>query len=169
MPIIRGEARVRTMPNERRQALVAQLGRELAGTPTEDPPVIFEIPLAGLEKFDVLVLWPRWHEVDADTRTALILEASGNRRDEIAQALGVTYDEAMEQQLLPYAVVPMIRQGEVDQAELRALMLAVGGIALPNGRVDLRFPTPGMAETAHRYLCQRLPQGYWSIVQHVGP
>ena len=89
----------------------------------------------------------------------------GSRRGGVAQALGVTYAEAMEQQLLPYAVVPMVRRGEFDPATVRQAMLDEGGVSLPGDKVDLRFPSMSMAEAAHRRLCQKLPQGYWSIVQ----
>jgi hypothetical protein len=75
----------------------------------------------------------------------------------------------MEQHLLPYAVVPLVRRGEGDLGEVRRFVLEEGGIALPSGRVDLRFPTMAMAEEVHRRLCKKLPDGYWSIVQMAAP
>ena len=56
----------------------------------------------------------------------------------------------------------MIREGEFDPSKVRNAMLEEGGIALPSEKVDLRFPTMSMAETAHRHLCEKLPRGYWS-------
>ena len=41
----------------------------------------------------------------AEDRTRLILDAYGDDQEKIAQALGVTYEEAIEQQLLPYTIV----------------------------------------------------------------
>jgi hypothetical protein len=98
----------------------------------------------------------------------VILDAYGDRRNQIAMAMGVTYHEAIKQQVLPYAVVPMNRRGEADPAELRRAMLEEGGIALEGGKVELRFPTLAMAETAHQHLVDLLPGGYWSILEGVG-
>ncbi len=143
------------------------MANELAGRHAEKGPVVFEIPLNDSDRIDVLVVWHEFPEIRSEDRTSLILEAYQNRPDNIADALGVTYDEAMDQHLLPYAVVPMTRRGEGDKQQERKAMLQEGGIALPQGKVDLRFPTMAMAETARRHLCDRLPQGYWSISQSV--
>ena len=98
----------------------------------------------------------------------MILAAYKGSKVQIAQALGVTYQEAIEQQVLPYAVVPMIRRGELNDEDVKKAMLAEGGFALENGKVDLRFPTMPLAEQAHKRLTDALPKGYWSIVQTVG-
>ena len=47
-------------------------------------------------------------------------------------------------------------------------MLAEGGIEGAAGKVELRFPTMAMAQAAHQRLCDKLPRGYWSIVQNAG-
>jgi hypothetical protein len=39
---------------------------------------------------------------------------------------------------------------------------------LSNGKVELRFPTMAMAEEAHQRLSERLPGGYWSILETIG-
>jgi hypothetical protein len=100
----------------------------------------------------------------------MILEAykTVDAKAQIAQALGVTYQEAIEQQALPYAVVPMIRRGEINEEEVKKAMIGEGGFALANGKVDLRFPTMLLAEQAHKRLADAMPKGYWSIVQTVG-
>jgi hypothetical protein len=153
---------------ERRQALLEQLSSELTENTKPNGPVVFEIPVGPGERIDVLVVWAEWEGLRSEDRTDLILEAYNGQRDRIAQALGVTYEEAKEQQLLPYAVLPMIRRGEPDQ-DVRKAMLEEGGIALPGERVELRFPTMSMAEAAHRNLCNKLPRGYWSIAQTAAP
>jgi hypothetical protein len=169
MPVIRGQALVSVITAEQRQNVAEQLAKELAGEPTQGGPVIFEIPLEQQDRIDVLVVWEAWKPFSSTDRSNMILAAyKKDPKVQIAQALGVTYSEAVEQQVLPYAVVPMIRRGELDEEEVKKAMLVEGGFALENGKVDLRFPTMPLAEQAHQRLTDALPKGYWSIVQTVG-
>lgn len=168
MPVIRGEAVVTVITAEQRKDVVDQLAKELSGETTPNGPVIFEIPFEPPDKFDVLVVWDAWGPFISEDRSNIILGAYKERKPKIAQALGVTYQEAIEQQVLPYAVIPMVRPGEIDLEELKRAMIAEGGLALANGKVDLRFPTMALAEQAHRRISDKLPKGYWSIVQTVG-
>jgi hypothetical protein len=131
--------------------------------------VIFEIPLEQQDRMDVLVVWDAWTDLRSEDRSSIILDAYQDQQQAIAQALGVTYQEAIEQQVLPYAVLPMTRDGEIDPEAMKKAMLAEGGFLLDNGKIDLRFPTMAMAQVAHQRLCDRLPKGYWSIVQVVSP
>ena len=167
MPVIRGPSSVTALSPDRRSALLEQLRNEIASGGTAGGPVIFEIPLEQSDKMDVLVVWPAFEALRSEDCTTLIMDAFADKADKIAQALGVTYQEALDQQLLPYAVQPMSRSGEADPAKLREAMVNEGGIGLPGGKVDLRFPTAAMAKEAHHRLCERLPNGYWSIVYEV--
>jgi hypothetical protein len=167
MPVIRGQSRATALTADHRNALLERLKSELAGKATPDGPLIFEIPLEYSDSIDILVVWQAFEGIRSEDRSGLILEAYNEQQGRIAQALGVTYEEAMEQQLLPYAVVPMVRPGDGDPAELREAMLAEGGIRRPGERVDLRFPTMAMAQAAQQRLCERLPGGYWSISQTI--
>ena len=169
MPVIRLAPAVTTFRPEQRQALLGQLSKELEGVATEKGPVVFEIPLDQAGGFDVLVVWEAWKGVPSEVRSEVILEAYRDKKDKIYQALGVTYEEAADQQLLPYAVLPMTRRGEVDPETLRTAMLKEGGFALEGGKVELRFPTRTMAQEAHRRLCDELPKGYWSMVESSDP
>jgi hypothetical protein len=168
MPVIRGQAQVSVITAEQRQKVVEQLVKELGGEQTQGGPVIFEIPFEQRDRIDVVVVWDAWKPFSSTDRSNIILEAYRGSKAQIAQALGVTYQEAIEQQVLPYAVVPMIRRGEINEEDVKKAMLAEGGFALENGKVDLRFPTMPLAEQAHRRLADVLPKGYWSIVQTVG-
>jgi hypothetical protein len=168
MPVIRGQPTASILPPERRRALLQQLVNELVDRPEPNGPVVFEIPLEQTDKMDVLVVWQAFEGLRSEDRTGLILDAYEDKKDRVSQALGVTYQEAMDQQLLPYAVIPMTRPGEIDDAELRKAMLAEGGLLLSDRKVDLLFPVMAMAEAAHKRLCDRLPRGYWSIAQTVG-
>lgn len=165
MPVIRGLSPASTLSSERRDELLRQLEQELAGQRVADGPLIFEIPLEQSSKIDVIVVWQKFAPLLSEDRTNLILAAYADTQANISLALGVTRDEALDQQVLPYAVVPMSRAGEANDDELRNAMLDEGGIAISPRTVELRFPTMAMAETAHRRLCDRMPHGYWSIVQ----
>jgi hypothetical protein len=168
MPVIRGEPAAKAITHAQRKNLVNQLKNELSGQLSQNGPVIFEIPLEQSDKIDVLVVWDAWEPFRSEDRSSVILEAYKEQKRNIAQALGVTYREALEQQVLPYAVIPMVRRGEVNAEELKKAMIAEGGFSLEGGKFDLRFPTMALAEQAHRRLSDKLPKGYWSIVQTVG-
>jgi len=171
MPVIRQTATGLVLKSEDRAALTAQLAEELAGNATEDGPVIFEIPVSEGKKIDVVVVWEKWKEkaVPSQTRSDIILAANGKKQNKIAQPLGVTYREAMEQNLLPDAVVPMTRKNEVPTEQLKHVMKQHGGFVLEEDKVDLRFPTLEMAQDAHAKLVDELPKAYWSIVHSIGP
>lgn len=168
MPVIRSQDQASIITPEKRRELIKQLKSELEGKSAPGGPVIFEIPLPDQNRIDVLVIWSSWKPINSTDRSNMIVEAYKNSKIKIAQALGATYAEAIEQNLLPYSVLPMVRQGEASEKELRNAMLAQGGIALENGKVDLRFPTMFLAEQAHRHLADSLPKGYWSIAHTVG-
>src|SRR5438270_151471 len=119
MPVIRPTVTAKVFKDEQRRALIEQLARERAGEPTAKGPVIFEIPLEATDKIDVLVLWEAWKDVPSETRSDIILEAYKEVQGKVSQALGVTYQEAIEQHVLPYAVTPMMRQGDVEPATLK--------------------------------------------------
>jgi len=168
MPVIRGEPTTNILSPELRESLLRKLASEHAGPGTADGPLIFEIPLGRSDKIDVLVVWKEFEDLRSEDRTELILDAYNEQKDKISLAMGVTYQEAIGQQLLPYTVIPMTRRGGgVDPAELRKAMLDEGGIPLSDEKVDLRFPTMAMAEAAHRRLIERLPGVYWSIIEGV--
>jgi hypothetical protein len=159
MPIIRDEP-IR-LPLKRHEQLLDEL-RKAMTSPSSGEPVVFEIPFTGT-LYDVMVVWNLWEGVQADERTDIIAAAYRDcgRRVEIAQAMGVTYNEAMADHLLPYQVQP---QAEPEDAEVQQAMLAEGAIPLGKGKCDLRFPNMRMAEAAHRRLVQKMPKGYWAIV-----
>jgi hypothetical protein len=165
MPVIRGQAKVNVLPAERRAELEERLRQELAGGGGPGGPVIFEIPLDRSSKRDVVVVWDAFESVASEDRSSMITEAYADEQATISLALGVTYEEALEQQVLPYAVVPKAQTGDVDPDELRRAMLGQGGFISRQGRVDLRFPTMAMAEQACGHLSDKLHGVYWSIVQ----
>jgi hypothetical protein len=165
MPVIRGEATYAKLTDERRAPLLKRLKDELNGMTSAGGPVVFEIPLEQWDRKDVLVVWSEFELVSPGDRTNVILEAYADRHANISQAIGLTYQEAIEQDWLPFAVQPMARAGDADQAEIRKAIMEEGGIQLAGGRVDLRFPTMSMAQAAYERLCRRIPHGYWSVAR----
>lgn len=164
MPVIRGQANVNVLPTDRRAELVQQLKQELEGKGTNNGPVIYLIPLDRSNRFDIVVVWDAFVSIAAEDRSRIIEEAYGGEEAAISLALGVTYDEAVEQQVLPYAVVPKAVRDDVDPVELWHVMREHGGFTTRQG-VDLRFPTMAMAEETRQRLCDRLPTVRWAIVQ----
>jgi hypothetical protein len=185
MPVIKMDTTTTTTPHPPalRASLLTKMKDEFKNS-TEHGPVIFEIPL-GTECFDVLVVWEEWADWSSEERTALILDAyEEEKREQIAQALGVTYLEALQQQLLPYTIVSTLERNPKmaslvcgnDENEVKKLMAKIhdsksasGGIHLPDGKVELRFPTRAMVDNVlARLKSQDLEnQFYWSVIVEV--
>ncbi len=185
MPVIRVDDKI-ALPASVHDSLLERLKNEVEGQSTENGPVIFEIPLEryegeGHEIIDVLVVWEEWRGVLSEYRSNLILEAYGDEREKIAQPLGVTYEEVVQQQLLPYTIVSMFEedkkflslvcQSPTEKADkilsdVREAKRSIGGIVLPNGKLELRFPTWAMAESVCNALLgnEKYRDLYWRIL-----
>ena len=178
MPVVRigTTTPTRLLNTETRASLLGTLKSEIA-SPSPDGPVIFEIPM-GSEFLDILVVWKEWLGVRSEDRSALIFEAYSDKQRAISQALGVTYDEAMRQQLLPYSIVSLIEENETtalsvcqgDHREIAKRLDRIrnvkhnnGGIVLPDGSVELRFPDRAMAISALQDLLRESHELYWTI------
>ncbi len=160
----------------RRKSLLESLKMERQHPSPSGEPMIFEIPVEEPDRIEALVVWQEWEDVPSVERTNVILEAYEDQRDRLAQAVGVTYEEAMQQQLLPYSVVSaldrpkllrLMRPGLEEQRkyreEIHNAMLQEGGIRRVGDKVELRFPTNEMAEQARMRLVERFRDGYWSV------
>jgi hypothetical protein len=163
MPVIRGQSNVTKLPEERRSALLARLVAEREGRGEEGGPVLFEIPLEQSDRIDVVVAWEEWEGVRSEDRTWIITEAYKDRAEVLALALGVTFDEAVAQGVLPFRLRLARGPEAVPEADLRRAELAVGGLATPAGEIQVRLPTRSMAEAAAQELMQRLPGSLWMV------
>jgi hypothetical protein len=164
MPVIRGRSHEPKLAQDRKKSLLDRLVAEREGKPNAGGPVIFEIPLEQPDKLDVMVVWDEWAQIRSEDRTQLIREAYHDKEDSLALALGVTYQEAIEQGVLPYRV--RLRFGpppEFTEEGVRAARLSVGGFVEPEGGVELRFPTQTTAEEAVEQLKERLPGSQWVV------
>ncbi len=181
MPVFRVPA-TRVSP-ALRQSLLERLKRERQEPSPSGEPLIFEMPVEEPDRIDVLVVWHEWENVPSLERTNIILDAYEDKGDKLAQAVGVTYEEAMEQQLLPYAIVsrfevnpkflslvfPNPSEAEERLATIRKAMLELGGTQRTGEKVDLRFPTREMADQALSTLLARHPADNWLIQYIAGP
>jgi hypothetical protein len=161
MPVIRGTPPPTITP-EKRAELERRLGDEIDGKTAAGGPLIFEIPLGRTGNIDVMVVWDDWEGVRSEDRSDIILEVYKQRaRDEkVMQALGVTHEEALGENLLPYEVYASVNGS--DDAVVQAKLVR-GGIQKPRGNVVLRFPTTAMAEANVAELNQALPSHAWAI------
>jgi len=183
MPVIRIDTTATpTLTPEKRASLLVKLKNEF-DQDTEHGPVIFQIPL-GTDCMDVLVVWEDqdWVKLTSEERSRLILDAyDDDKREQIAQASGVTYDEAMQQQLLPYTIVSTFEKeptfasrafgnnkNEIEKlmAKIRDAKRANGGMVLPDGKIELRFPTRAMLDNVFTKLreADKEHDFYWSVV-----
>lgn len=169
MPVIRGSPTTGAVTPRRRKELLDQLTRELAGDSSDSGPVIFEIPLEQSDKFDIMVVWDAWDSLRSEDRTSIIVAAYQGQEETIAQALGVTRQEAIEQKLLPYKVVPMSLGIVVRGDELTRAIHAEGGLAFKGKRLELRLPTMGLAVAARGRLSKQFAKRLsWHIDQDAG-
>ena len=127
MPVIRGRLNETKLPEDRRKSLVDRLVAERRGKAGPAGPVIFEIPLPQPDSLDVVVVWDEWKQIRSEDRTQLIKEAYHDKSDNVALALGVTYQEAIEQGVLPYRVrLRFGPQPNFTEDELRSRYLSLG-------------------------------------------
>jgi hypothetical protein len=183
MPVIKVQpaTEVSTLSPDVRESLLTELRNEIQGPGTMDGPIVFEIS-ESQDMISVIVVWKRWKEVArSEDRSDIILDACKDNPQRIAQALGVTYDEALQEQLLPYAVVSQFEHDKFrflvcnkDRAKANDLLDDIreakrkqGGFLRPNGNVDLRFPTRAMAEQAEMALVQSHRDLNWRIVTDI--
>ena len=164
MPVIRGRLIGTKLPDERKTTLLTRLIAEREGKPAPGGPVIFEIPLDQADKLDVMVVWDEWEGIRSEDRTQIIKEVYQDKADDLALALGVTREEAIEQGVLPYRVrLRFGPQPEFTEEAFRSARVAVGGFDGPQGAVELRFPTRTTAEEAVEQLKNRLPGSQWVV------
>lgn len=161
---------------DRRKSLFDKLSKERRHPSPSGEPMIFEIPVEDPDTIEVLVVWQEWEDIPSAERTKVILEVYEDRREKLAQAVGVTYEDAMQQQLLPYSIESALdrskflrlmrlnpEQEQKFRDDIYNAMLQEGGARRGGDKVELRFPTKKMAEQARDRLFERFRDGYWSI------
>ena len=161
-----------TLEAKKRDKLVADLANELADRPSTRPPkqpVIFEEEVPRTDTYHVMVVWEGWRAVPTKERGSIILDAYEKSKPDVAPkitvTLGVTLDEALSMDLLPYQVSE-VRRGKNDPSykQLRAAMAEEGAFETFAGP-RLYYPTLEAAEEARERLLKRVPGSQWNILQ----
>jgi hypothetical protein len=156
-----------------RSEFIKVLAKELtveSSTPRQ--PFIFEQEIPETDTFHVIVFWERWTDVPPEERSSIILDAYEQADPATAPnvtiAMGVTMDEAIRMNLLPFRVESAIRNANsgVNVGKLKKTMLEQGAVERSGG-LELRFPTRQLAEEALERLCNKAPEGNWTIAETV--
>ena len=164
MPVIREQFERHLLSDEKRDSLRRRLSEELGSTPaTGDGPVLFEIPIDGTEHFDAIAVWDAWEGVHAKDRTAIILDAYRAVGRVPSLAMGVTFEEAKDQGLLPYRVRLLHVQPYDQKPADEEIFRHVGGFRQSNGEFLFRYPTEKMAFQAVQELQRAFPGTTWSV------
>lgn len=159
-----------------RNRLVGELACEIRGDADIKSPEraqVFEQAIPQTNTSHVVVVWNKWSNIPSQERGAVILDAYKQADPEthtkITIALGVTLEEALDLDLLPYQVMTMRKESDsVTYEQLEAAMLQEGAARTPFG-VHMYFPTQHHAEEAVRRLNARCPGPFWAITQTVTP
>ncbi len=151
--------------------LVASLVDELkAGT--KNQPAFIERFMRATDSREIYVIWDGWADVPEVERGDIALEAYRRYDEEsssnIAFAIGLTAQEALETGLLPFLVRPSASRGhqetafiDVEQAKKRELANTILGAR----GSELRYPTAEAAEQAIERLQHDLPNSRWIITE----
>jgi hypothetical protein len=156
--------------------LTGQLADELKNNRESGQPLIVEqeFPTGCMS---VTVFWDKWDHLALQDRTAVILRAYERAegrayRDRIALASGLTVPEAHAAGMLPFQIIPALRDTDpLTPEQCRQAMIDEGASTLlcPD-KPQLRFATEEEAEACKRRLAKRLPNSepVWVINQDIG-
>jgi len=149
-------------------SFVQRLYAALSAGASKGQPLVFENRIGTSGALNVTVLWQAWSELGHQARSDIIVEAYRKMGVErLAIALGLTFEEAVSSGLLPYSIVPLVRESDpVSPDSIRAALLQEGAIETSSG-LFLRFADSGRAQESYRRLIQSVPGPYWSIVQEL--
>lgn len=164
-------------PSQRKPAsmeLVAALVGELREPREIGQPIILERHMELADAVQIYVVWDRFADVPDNQRAATILQAyeqvmGKEFRNRITLATGVTVPEAGDLELLPFEVIPALRNGNAGVVDkYHQVMLTEGASILRNpDRPELRFETLDDGTAAIERLENRLPNSRWIVVQAV--
>jgi hypothetical protein len=157
--------------------LVTALVHELRESGESGQPVIHEHHFPRTGKMRVTALWDRWENVPHEERAEIIRRAyteveGAESLEKLALLVGLTFPEAYEAGMLPYQVVPLLREKDPVSLEdcLKAMEEEGASRLFPGGRPELRSATKEEAEAIRKRLIKRLPgsEAVWAVLQEVG-
>lgn len=154
--------------------LVQELANELTKGSSKGEPLIIERPVGTKGAVHVFVVWRKWPRVPNADRGAVILaaykQAIPKMVSRIAVTMGVTFEVAMEMNLLPFAVQPRKdMHALLGKHDFHQHMLAEGAFFSQHNEIELRFPTEEMAESARKRIAKRTNtlSSDWAVVRSV--
>ncbi len=161
--MLRKKRGIEGQPTPRLSNLAERLANELKSNRECSQPMIEEQDFPN-GRLHVTVIGDDWDRLPLEERTVVILRAyelaeGRDYRSRIFLASGLTVPEAHAAGMLPYQIIPALRNGDpVTPEQCRQAMLDEGASSLVNPSVlQLRFATQGEAEACVRRLIQRLP------------
>lgn len=152
-----------------------KLAAELKSGRDFGQPMVYEQEYAT-GKLRVIVIWDEWADAPLEERSAIILRAyelaeGPDYAERIALASGLTVPEAAAAGMLPFQIIPGLRQTDpVTFEQVREAMLAEGASTLGGTQtLQLRFATEEEAEACRQRLARRLPgsEPIWIINREI--
>ena len=143
--------------------LAEKLAEELKSDRDYGQPLVYEQEYST-KRTRVTVMWDKWADVPLEDRSAVILRAyelaeGKPAREKIALASGLTVPEATAAGLLPYQVIPALRESDTIKPEdVKQAMIEQGASQLSDeDGLQLRFATREEADACRKRLAEALP------------
>jgi len=156
-----------------RAELVDTLAAELKNTQTipSRQPLILEQELRQTKSIHVLVFWDRWGAIPREQRGSIIMDAYEKVEPDVINrilvAMGLTFEEAIEMNFLPYQIQTTIsKEDPINPDDLKRALIEEGAVQTTRG-LQLRLPTEPMAHAAYERLAKKFPGPYFAIAKTV--
>ena len=149
-------------------SLVGGLYEAMRAGAAKGQPLVFVNRIGTSGALNVTVVWQAWSDLGHQARSDIIMDAYRRMgAEKIPIALGVTFEEAISSGLLPFSIVPLVRESDpISPDRIRTALLQEGAVETSGGLL-LRFADSRQAQEAYRRLVQSAPGPYWSIVHEI--
>ncbi len=149
-------------------SLVGGLYEAMRAGAAKGQPLVFVNRIGTSGALNVTVVWQAWSDLGHQARSDIIVDAYRRMgAEKIPIALGVTFEEAISSGLLPFSIVPLVRESDpISPDRIRTALLQEGAVETSGGLL-LRFADSRQAQEAYRRLVQSAPGPYWSIVHEI--
>ena len=159
-------------PHPRHAALVARLVREFTKPSAEGQPLILEDrPHQGRGRY-LHVIWDEWEDIEPEERFDIILDAyrqlqGDDAVEQVINATGVTAQESLAFNLLPYKIEAARRVRDKHSAEdyVKAQATEKRQTLLGESASELRYARLEDAVAARKRLRRLLPGSSWVVVR----
>jgi hypothetical protein len=151
-----------------RERLVTELKRAMDAPSREHLPFVFSQRIGSTDAINTTIVTQVWHNLSHQERSDVIVEAHRRLGEEkVPIALGLTFEEATASGLLPYSIIPLVKDADpVSRDEIRSAMLSEGAVETRDG-LSLRFADADAARNVYRRLSEKVPGPYWQICHEI--